>query len=199
MHARPNKTNAGGRARRRRAGGFTLVEVMFALGILGFALPMVAAALLSGMVENKESVDNTMSTLLAENAIAVLRCRVRHSDLMTDAPAGWGPNGMASFQQLPAGLIHADDLVYHPFGEDEFRTKFACVIVGQRMGDNLNDYRFAALVYRKLADTDPVTEAKLTFSGNVVDMAETYVRLQSSAADQSAMISYYMVRMALKP
>lgn len=177
--------------RPRRAGGFTLAEVMLALGILGFALPMVAAALLAGVLETQESFDNTMSTMLEENALAVLRCRVTHSDLMSK----WGPGQMASFQQLPDGLIHDDDLVYSPFDDPELRTKFACVIMGRRMAPNANDYLFVVMAYRKLRDNDDIDDVKF----NPDDPLQTYVRLQSSGPNQSAMVNYLLVRMALKP
>ena len=181
--------------RARRAGGFTLAEVMLALGILGFALPMVAAALLAGVLETQESFDNTMSTMLEENALAVLRCRVTHSDLMSSI---WGPGAMASFQKLPDGLIHDDDLVYSPFDEPELRTKFACVIMGRRMAPNANDYLFVVMAYRKLRDNDDIDEVKFDPAAPD-DTDKTCVKLQSSGPNQSAMVNYLLVRMALKP
>ena len=185
---------------RGRAGGFTLAEVMMALGILGFALPMVAAAMLAGMLESKESFDNTMSTMLAENALAVLRCRVSHSNLKASS---WGSLKMNTFQQLPGGRIHDDDLIYSPFGEQEFRTKFACVIMGRRMADNANDYLFVAMVYRKLNDSDTVAAVAFDYPDTTKsvneDPSQTYVRLAGWAPGKSAMVSYLLMRMSLKP
>jgi len=188
-----------------RATGFTLVEVMTALGLLAIALPMIAAAFISGMVENRESVENTMTTLLAENAIAVLRCGVTHADFDNTA-AGQGT--LTLTHRVPDSVIDEEDLLYQPFdvedrlaGEDpEHRTKFACVILGQRMAADANDYRFAVLVYRKLKDDDTVGAARVKFNADETvddDPAETYVRL--SGASSSALIGYYIVRMSLRP
>ncbi|MHC4718394.1 MAG: type IV pilus modification PilV family protein, partial [Planctomycetota bacterium] len=67
---------------------YSLVELVVALGILAIALPMVAAVFLPGALENAESVKHTMGTLVAENALAIVRARVSHADLSGVVQAG---------------------------------------------------------------------------------------------------------------
>jgi hypothetical protein len=77
------------------------------------------------------------------------------------------------------------------------------VILGQRLADGANDYRFAVLVYRKLGSADTFSSAKVTFNadGTVNDgVSETYVELGSGASQRKAKpISYFITRMSLKP
>ena len=203
MHHTPKTLAPAGR--RRRPAAFTLVEVMVALGILAIALPMVAAALLSGMLENQESVENTMSTMLGENALAVLRCRVKHSDLV----AAWGADAMGAPLVVPAGLIAEVERVYDPFPEDNKPTPFAYVILGQRLAGGENDYRFVVLLYRKLGSADTFSSAKVTLvnsagsAGHLTvdeDINNTYVELGSGANQhKSKPLSHYVMRLSLKP
>ena len=192
-------TNTNG-PRGRRSVGFTLVEVMVALGILALALPMVAAALLSGMLENQESVENTMSTLLAENAVALLRMRARDSDF----PGNWGVKaGPLSFpdNRVPATVLHDDDCVYNPFPEDNKPLPFAFVILGKRLAENRNDYRFVVMVYRKFRETDTLSKARVAFKADKTiddNKSSTYVRLSDQGTGQTALMSCYVVRMSLR-
>lgn len=59
-------------------GGFSLVELMVAIGILAIGAAMVASAFPVAMLENKESVEHTMGALISENALAICRNRLRH-------------------------------------------------------------------------------------------------------------------------
>lgn len=68
--------------RARRPAGYTLVELLIAMGILGIGLGLIATAFPSAMLENKASVHDTMSTIIAENAAAICRTRLSHSQLV---------------------------------------------------------------------------------------------------------------------
>ncbi len=181
--------------RSRRAGGFTLVEVMVALGILAIALPMVAAGLVSGMLENQESVENTMSNLLAENAISLLRIRARDSDF---APT-WGAADKtlsSPTNRVPDSVIDPEDCVYAPFGQP---SSFAFVILGQRLEHARNDYRFVVLVYRRIGDAKlSAARVEFTSGGVSTDKTKTYVRVTGQGAGESALLSTYVVRMSLR-
>ena len=194
---------------RRRPGqrpgstGFSLVEVMVALGILAFALPMVASALMMGMMENELSVKATMGAMVADNAVAMLRIRARNEDVAS-FPGGWGVGStkLTLANRVPTSVIDEEDCVYSPF--DEPRS-FRYVILGQRMKAGVwglvNDFRFVVLVYRQLNETDTLDSAQVTFNANneVNDAAgSTYVRLTSNPT-ASALVSYQVVRMSLRP
>jgi len=64
-----------------RRNGFTLVELMVAIGILAIGAAMVASVFPVAMLENKKSVEHTMGALISENALALCRQKLRHSDL----------------------------------------------------------------------------------------------------------------------
>ncbi len=62
--------------------GFSLTEVMIALGILAVGLAMVGAAFPAALLENKKSVENTMGALICDNGAAVCLSTLSHGDLM---------------------------------------------------------------------------------------------------------------------
>lgn len=71
----------------RSSAGYSLIELMIALGILGTATLLIATAFPAAMMMNKESVHHTMGTIIAENALAICRTRLTHSQLTN--PAGF--------------------------------------------------------------------------------------------------------------
>ncbi len=173
-----------------------------ALGIMAAALPMVASALLSGMLENELAVKATMSMLTGDNALAILRTRARDGDF----PPNWGVGALelTDTDRIHAGsppVIHEEDCVYSPFGE---KRTFAFAILGQRMKANANDFRFVVMVYRKLDETATLDSAKVTFeSDGTVDEDDTatFVKLKplAGAVFKAELLSYQVVRMSLNP
>lgn len=190
---------AGAGARRRRAGGYSLVELMAALGILALALPMIGTAILSGMLENQESVDSTMAMIVAENALAVVRTRVSHADLMRPPPSGWGSGETASLppQPIPPGLVSAEELAWQPFelAEHPEKSGFWCVVVGQRLTAEKNDYRLIAIPYRKFSDTATVEKVEVELEGTKVTKHNVILR----GTTESAAIGFLVMRTALRP
>ena len=150
--------------RRPTTKGFSLAELMVALGILAFALPIIGTTFLAGALENKESVESAMGTLVAENALALTRACVRHSDLVNL----FGPGKMSEPQWIPKSLLSDADLAWCPGaregeekvqGEAQRQAKpllYGCVVAAQRMANNANDYRLVAIPYRKFTATDGV-------------------------------------------
>ena len=67
----------------RSSAGYSLIELMIALGILGTAALLIATAFPAAMMMNKESVHYTMGTIIAENALAICRTRLTDSELTT--------------------------------------------------------------------------------------------------------------------
>ncbi len=94
--------------RGRCAPGFSLLEVMAAVGIWAGISSMALMPLLVALIDNKDSIEDTMSTLVSENAVAVVTAKLSHSviknvvgtdfDPMKSAGVCWtyiGPADMA--------------------------------------------------------------------------------------------------------
>ena len=179
---------------RRRWSGFTLVEVMIAMGILAMALPMIASTLMAGMIAKKEAVEKTMATIVAENAISILRVRASNQALT----AAWGAGKGATLLQVPNSIISTADKAYKPCGE---ASLYGYEVLGQRMADNANDFRFAVLVYRKVSDADTVSSATASFDASdliVVPPTAGCYKVTLSSGSDSAAIYCYVARMSLR-
>ena len=176
------------------AAGYSLLEVMIALGILAIALPMLAAAFMAGMVENEDSVENTMALMIAENAIAATRARVSHLDLTT----AFGDGQMGSPEQIPLGVLKRKDLDWKPYNHvDGFAaTPFSCAVMAQRLTAKGNDYRLVAIPFRRFVDTDTVTSVSVT---GLESGPEGNIKLSSAPGKNAAIGSVLVVRCALRP
>jgi len=145
-----------------------------------------------------------MGTLVAENALALTRACVRHSDLVNL----FGPGKMSEPQWIPKSLLSDADLAWCPGareGEEKVQGKaqreakpllYGCVVAAQRMANNANDYRLVAIPYRKFTATDGVqsVSVKLDSLGRV-ELCE----VKLTGATESAAIGYFVIRTALRP
>jgi type II secretory pathway pseudopilin PulG len=66
-----------------RRGGFSLIEVLLAIFILGIGIISIAALFPAGIAQQRQSVDDVMGPLVAENALAVLRSKLSQEDFGT--------------------------------------------------------------------------------------------------------------------
>ncbi|KKM88176.1 hypothetical protein LCGC14_1261340 [marine sediment metagenome] len=184
---------------RRRGRGFSLTEVIVALGILAVALPMVATTFLAGALENKESVESTIGMMTAENALAVVRASVSHSSLVK-----WKPGAMAQPEEIPQSLLDRDNLLWQPNREADGSVpagnvkpiRFGCVVVVQRLGSGGNDYRMVAVPFRRFQQGVTVEKVTVTFDSKG-HVTKHEVKLTGSTV--SADIGYLVVRTALRP
>ncbi len=71
-------------AMRSRAAGFTLMEVLLSIGILGVGLVLAAALFPAALLHNRTSAANTLGTLVCENTLTVVRARVRDADYVAN-------------------------------------------------------------------------------------------------------------------
>ena len=67
----------------RRRHGFSLVEVLLAIFILGIGVIAVAALFPAGIAQQRRSVDDIIGPIVANNALAILRTRLRPDDFGT--------------------------------------------------------------------------------------------------------------------
>ena len=67
----------------RRQRGFSLVEVLLAIFILGIGVIAVAALFPAGIAQQRRSVDDIIGPIVANNALAILRTRLRQEDFGT--------------------------------------------------------------------------------------------------------------------
>ena len=60
--------------------GFSLVEVLLAIFILGIGIISVVSLFPAGIAQQRQSVDDIIGPTVAQNAIATIRTRVRPED-----------------------------------------------------------------------------------------------------------------------
>jgi len=65
----------------RRRGGFTLAEILISMGVLVFGMGMIAGAFQAGIKSHKTTVEEFLRSMIAENAIAVIKARVDPNSL----------------------------------------------------------------------------------------------------------------------
>jgi len=61
--------------------GFTLIEILIAIGILSVGLLCAAAMFPAAVKENQNSFSNSMGSLICENGLAILRGKMRHDEM----------------------------------------------------------------------------------------------------------------------
>ncbi len=78
--ARPARTPLTGAGNRR---GFSLIEVLLAVVILGLGVISIAALFPAGIAQQRLSNDDVMGPIVADHAISLIRSKVRPSDFGT--------------------------------------------------------------------------------------------------------------------
>ena len=70
---------------RRHEGGFSLIEVLMAIIILAIGMISIAALFPAGIAQQRQSVDDVIGPIVANNALAVLRSKLRPDDFGFDS------------------------------------------------------------------------------------------------------------------
>jgi prepilin-type N-terminal cleavage/methylation domain-containing protein len=131
------------RRRRSGRGGFTLTEIMIALGVLAIGMGMAAGAFHAGIQNHIITVDEIHRTMIGENAIAIAKAR-----LSADVP------------ELPPPLANGD-LVWRQLSTDELGDKrlgpqdlqygrHGFFPLGARVSATQNDFKFMVIIYEIL-------------------------------------------------
>lgn len=128
---------------------------MIAMGILAIGLSMVATAFPVALVENKESFDATMATLITQNGLSVCRARLGHNEL----------SGTCSTLTEVTGKIGAFDQAY-PIGDPALtKTRYGFLVAVRQLG-NGDYYQVALVAYRKFKVTDTLSLTGCTIASN---------------------------------
>jgi len=117
-------------ARRRRA-GFTLSEIMIALGVIVVALSMVAGAFHAGIKNHQTTIDEILRMMIGQNALAVARVRL-DEDVNVDA----------NWTRIEDSQVGPSDKQY-PIGKGDM----GYVLYASRPDDERNDFQFMIIPY----------------------------------------------------
>ena len=147
MPTRPNQT------------AFTLIEVMIAIGIFAVGAAMVATTFPAAILENMESSDYMMGTLIAENALAICRGTLRHRDVVARVGTTFTVSSDIT------DLIPASDKMY-PVGDMD--SRYGWIVAARHMTAEANDYQLAIVVYRRFSDKDTPGLSGATVTGKQV-------------------------------
>ncbi|MEE9131574.1 MAG: prepilin-type N-terminal cleavage/methylation domain-containing protein [Phycisphaerales bacterium] len=83
---REARRHEGTKARRQatsRRRGFSLIEVLLSVFILGIGVISIAALFPAGIAQQRQSVDDITGPIVAQNALAILRTKLRPADFGT--------------------------------------------------------------------------------------------------------------------
>ena len=109
-----------GGGRRRGRSGFTLIEVMIAMFILGIGMIMVITIFPVGADWTRQATDNSISQVVAQNALAVIQSHYPSNQQLPNAPTTTA--SLAAFPNLgvipPAAGITVSEMCYQ-FGSDK--------------------------------------------------------------------------------
>ena len=95
------KTHPTARTARR---GFSLIELLLAIFILGIGIISIAAVFPAGIIQQRRAQDDVLGPVVAEEAMAVIRSRVNPEDFGTFEEFGiYGPGNFNQVQSTPRG------------------------------------------------------------------------------------------------
>ncbi len=149
--------------------GFTLIEVMIALGLFAVGVGIVATAFPTAIHENKLSADNTLGTLIAENALTICHSVLRHSDLV----------GIGTQLTDISGRIDAANRAY-PIARAD--SRFGWLVAARQVTAGANDYQLAIVVFRRHGTGDQPAFAAGAISGNTLtggDLGAPAIRIDT--------------------
>lgn len=141
--------------------GFSLVELMLAMGILAIGMTMVATAFPTAILQTQRSAAETTGGLIAENAEAIIRARLNHEDLDQYLPDDrFGELVPLSVTDIPVSapastrgaVVPLKDRRYDP--DDDESTEYGWLLLGCRAALNANDYLFVVIPYRRFPGVD---------------------------------------------
>jgi len=127
------RTRRRGRTGRR---GFSLAELMIAIGIMGIGLTMAASLFPAAIREHSRSASNVLGMIMTENALETARAALSHPLKDKD-----NVNVGTSMADCTATVKPEGSLRYPvDAGDASVVSKYGCLIMGRRKTANKNDY-----------------------------------------------------------
>ena len=128
--------------RRRGRQGFTLTEIMIALGVLAVGMGMAAGAFHAGIQRHIITVDEIRRTMIGENAVAIAKARLRADAALGDAPFQLSKEMLPNGQRFEYTLGQKD--LEYPVASG---SRFRCLVFGSRPDPERNDFEFMVVIY----------------------------------------------------
>jgi prepilin-type N-terminal cleavage/methylation domain-containing protein len=128
-----------------RGRGFSLVEVLISIGVLGIGLSMVMLIFPAAVVENRSSANTTIGGIMCENAIATAKVILVHDP------------GFSTVL-VPTG-VSEEDLKYPAQADNPLRSVFLMARQERDPAkplDPVNDYVFLAVAVKRAKDTNTI-------------------------------------------
>jgi len=147
-HGRDGRATHG---RNAHATGFTLTEIMIAMGVLAVGMAMVAGALHAGIQVHLRTIDDIMRQLIGDNSLAMVQARVRHT-------ANTGNGITDKYKPLNTAYFGSGDLKY-PWNGNTLTppTPYGAVVFMKRRvidaNSSANDYDVLIVPYTVVTST----------------------------------------------
>lgn len=122
--------------------GFSLTEVLIALGIFVAGLAMAAALYPAALSENQDSVDQVRGSIICRNGLAVAKLKIKHDDVTPPFSSG--------NLSLPNPQLDDADKKYA--GSETL----GFLVLGRKINGN-NDYQLVIVSYNKQDSANNVT------------------------------------------
>jgi len=170
---RPNR--CAGSPRRRRPGGFTLAEVLIAIGLMGVGLTMAAALFPAAIKEHQKSYNDAVGTFICENAFAVAKTKLTAADVS-------GNTLMLLADESYPDLLSLDDQHYAAGAGtlQAFEKQKGFVLLGRKDGDV---FQLVAVPYARDNDPSHRVEAATVNGAVVVTADATTLTVQAGERD----------------
>jgi len=163
---RPNRAGRGAAGDRRRRAGFSLAEILIAIGILSIGMGLVVTIFPAALGENNKSINDVLGSLIGNNGITVGKSVLTAGDVTS-----------------PALIVLADEATtgdlatasqHYPAGGD---GKMGFVLLGRRLFADADTacqaYQLVAVAYRKAGASNSVTAQSVSgtvaVNGDVVE------------------------------
>jgi len=137
----------------RLSKGFTLVEILIALGILAIGMSMVAALFPAAMEFNRRSTNSTLGTMICENGMVLSEMAITAEIIGAQIPHYGTPQEQSDelsiyADEQSANVKHLTKVQQHyPTGDAESRTGFA--MLARKISPAGTTYQIVTVAYRK--------------------------------------------------